>query len=92
MTRQKTGGRIKGTPNRRTQALQEKLSDLNYCPLESLVMIARQAEAASNWPLAVDCAKALMPFAFAKRKSIEHSVEKPDEIFINFKADPNDND
>ena len=88
MTRQKTGGRIKGTPNRRTLALQEKLSDLNYCPVESLVLVARQAEASGDWPLAVDCAKALMPYAFAKRKAIEHSLEKPDEIFINFKADP----
>ena len=85
MTRQKTGGRIKGTPNRRTQALQEKLSDLNYCPVESLVMIARQAEAASNWPLAVDCAKALMPYTFAKRKTI--SVTNDDEVFIEYMPD-----
>lgn len=40
----KTGGRQKGTPNKRTQEIQEKLEKLGCDPIEGLARIAKQAE------------------------------------------------
>ena len=37
----KTGGRAKGTPNRATAALKEKLAALGYDPVDELVKIAQ---------------------------------------------------
>ena len=40
----KTGGRARGTPNRATLALKEKLASLDCDPMEELVRIARDAK------------------------------------------------
>ncbi|MEW5251268.1 hypothetical protein [Microbulbifer sp. 2201CG32-9] len=40
----KTGGRTKGTPNKRTQQVQEKLQALGCDPVEGLARIGMQAE------------------------------------------------
>ena len=42
--RPKTGGRTKGTPNKSTLALQQKLESLNCDPMTELVKIARDPE------------------------------------------------
>ena len=40
----KTGGRARGTPNRATSALKEKLASLDCDPMEELVKIARDSK------------------------------------------------
>ena len=39
----KYGGRVKGTPNKSSQTIMDKLSDLNCDPIEGMATIARKA-------------------------------------------------
>ena len=39
----KTGGRVKGTPNKPTQNIIDKLAELDCDPIEGMATIARQA-------------------------------------------------
>lgn len=64
-------GRPKGTTNKRTRALSDKLVNTGLCPAEALVRIAQQAEESGNLPLAVDAWKAVLPYVHAKPKAIE---------------------
>jgi hypothetical protein len=41
----KTGGRVAGTPNRKTQEVAELLESLNCNPIEEMVQIAQSPEA-----------------------------------------------
>ena len=82
MSRQKTGGRQKGTPNKRTTEMVELMANLGCNPAERLAIIAMEAEAEGNHLLAVDCYKSLMPYIYPKRKSIE--TLSPNEIEINY--------
>lgn len=64
-------GRPKGTQNRRTLALSEKLLADGKCPAEALVRIAERAEAKGDMALAVDAWKAVLPYVHAKPKPVE---------------------
>lgn len=40
-TRNKTGGRKKGTPNKDTEYIQNLLEKKNFCPIELMIMVAQ---------------------------------------------------
>lgn len=83
----KTGGRIKGTPNKKTVVLEEliqnKFPDFN--PILSMVELAESELTPVD--LQFQCLKEVSQYLFPKRKSIEVSeevlIEKP-EITITF--------
>ena len=78
----KTGGRAKGTPNKKTTELMELLGDYN--PIARLIEIAKD----ENTPLLdmqVKINLDLMPYIYPKRKSIDMNTnDMPDvKIYIN---------
>ena len=83
----KSGGRTKGTPNKRTSELAEMLHSMNCCPAEGLVRVAQYAESEGNWPLALDAYKSLLPYLYPKRKAIAHSVSTDEGLFIEYVND-----
>lgn len=73
----RTGGRKRGTPNRRTQAVIERLEALSCDPLEGMVQIAQQAQQEGDLSLAGAMFKELAQYIYPKRKAIEvqeHSI------------------
>lgn len=83
----KTGGRLRGTPNRRTQNLVELLNELNYSPVADLIEYSIMAKAnvsASDDPLiksswvkiGVSCAAGLLPYVYPKRKPVETDLNQ----------------
>lgn len=73
------GGRQKGTPNKRTQALQERLTSMDCDPIEAMVRIGEQAKADKDWHLAFGVYKELAQYVYPKRKAIEVYDEGPEE-------------
>lgn len=67
----KTGGRQKGTPNKSTSLLREKLDALACDPVEELVKIARQPQTPPG--LKVTIYTTLMPYIFPKRAFIDNA-------------------
>lgn len=72
----KTGGRKAGTPNKRTQELQEKLRELNCDPIKGMVDIANSSEAEGNLTLAGQMYKELAQYIYPKRKATEIVAEE----------------
>lgn len=66
MVRVKTGGRRKGTPNKRQRALVALLQSMGICPAERLAALAIQAERDGDVRLASWCYARLVPFVFPK--------------------------
>jgi len=90
--RQRTGGRKKGTPNKKTLEIQERINALDYDPITTMVKVSQQAMADENYALAGQMAKELAQYVYPKRKAIEHTseegaVEMP-KIIINITDDP----
>lgn len=73
-SRVKTGGRKKGTPNKRTLAIEEKLAALNCDPIEGMAKIAMDTTA--DIKLRAQMFSELAQYVFPKRKSVEHSGEQ----------------
>ena len=71
----KTGGRSRGTPNKRTQDVMEKLDELGCDPIEGMARIAQQAEADGDKNLAAQMYKELAPYIAPKRKAIEQTIK-----------------
>ena len=70
----KSGGRKKGTPNKRTQDVAEKLSALGVDPIESMARLAVQAEEKGDTVLAAKMYAELAPYFAPKRKATEITV------------------
>ena len=88
----KTGGRTKGTPNKKTQLVQQQMEDLGFDPIESMIEICNQAMTDKNYALAGQMAKELAQYIYPKRKAVEHITDEPAEwpkITINITDDPN---
>lgn len=66
-------GRPTGSRGRRTQEVVERLENLGCDPLEGMVRIASQAEAAGDLNLAGRMYAELAPYVAPKLKSVEHS-------------------
>lgn len=73
MPRAKTGGRKKGTPNKATQDVQEKLDKLGLDPIEGMARVGVMAEKEGDLKLAGKMYAELSQYIAPKRKSIEHS-------------------
>lgn len=68
----KTGGRVKGTPNRRTQEVAERLEELGCDPVAGM---ARLAMDESNAPeLRGRMYSELAQYTCPKRRAVEHSA------------------
>lgn len=84
----KTGGRTKGTPNRNTQALRERLAAKypDYDPLLSLAAIAQDPDTELHHR--IDCHKTIAAYIHPKLKALEHTVdlqhEPIDKIVIEY--------
>ena len=71
----KTGGRTKGTKNKRTQEVIDILNELDCNPIEGLVNIAKIAMEKQDYALAGNMYKELSQYLFPKRKAVEVSNE-----------------
>ena len=69
MNGKKTGGRQRGTPNRRTQEAQEILAELNCDPLVGMAKIAQ--DEANSPELRGRMLAELAAYAYPKRKAVE---------------------
>lgn len=69
----KTGGRVKGTPNKKTQEVIERLKELNCDPIEGMAIIAQQAMDDADLALAGSMYKELAQYVAPKRKAVEHT-------------------
>ena len=70
----KTGGRKRGTPNRATLVLREKLAALGCDPAEELVKIARDSKTPVGFKAHIY--SVLMPYMYPKRTFVDDSVEE----------------
>ena len=77
----KTGGRKKGTPNKKTTELMELLGDYN--PVTRLIEIAKDENTPLDMQVKINLD--LMPYIYPKRKSIDMNTDDMPEvkIFIN---------
>lgn len=73
----KTGGRQKGSINKITLSIRERLKEMEIDPLEGLAEIASQARADGNLELAYKCYKDLLPYCYAKAEGV---IQQLDEI------------
>jgi hypothetical protein len=76
----KTGGRQRGTPNRKTDELAAKLAKLGCDPIEGLARIAMAAETVPE--LKVRCYAELAGYIHAKRKAVELRPDEDNEIRV----------
>lgn len=60
-------GRKKGTPNKKTELLQQKLERHNYDPIDALVALIPELDPKSKAHVALE----LMQYVYPKRKAIE---------------------
>jgi hypothetical protein len=65
----KTGGRVRGTPNKKTEDLARKLRRLGCDPIEGLAKIALDPETKTE--LRFRCFSELAQYIYPKRKAIE---------------------
>ena len=64
-------GRKKGTPNKNTQSVMDKLSELNCDPIEGMAKIASKAMEDGEFILAGTMFRELAQYVAPKRKSVE---------------------
>lgn len=81
----KTGGRKKGTPNKKTPEAVELLEALDANSLEEIVAIARRAAEAGDDQMALNAWKEVAQYQFSKRKAIEHSTKDGEEFVVRLK-------
>ena len=75
MPQPKTGGRQKGTPNKRTQALIAAINEVcpDYDPVIAMAVIAN--DEGQDLSLRVQCHKEVAQYIHAKRKALEVDIE-----------------
>ena len=67
----KKGGRVKGTPNKKTQEVIDRLAELKCDPIEGMARIAQQAMDEADLVLAGNMYKELAQYVAPKRKAVE---------------------
>jgi len=65
----KTGGRVPGTPNKRTSEITQKLKELGCDPIEGMARIAM--DKSNPIELQAKMLAELAPYIYAKRKAVE---------------------
>jgi len=78
----KTGGRTKGTKNKRTQEVIDILNELDCNPIEGLASIAKIAMEKRDYALAGNMYKELSQYMFPKRRAVEVSAEINQDISV----------
>lgn len=85
----KTGGRKRGTPNKRTEDLVERIKEAmgeDWCPIVALARIAEDEE--TSLDMRVKCLSEIAPYLQPKRKATEHNVGKTlEELVMSYSAD-----
>lgn len=71
----KTGGRQKGTPNKKTEALQNTLANHNFDIVEKLLELMPKLKEEKQAEILLG----LMNYVYPKKKSMEISIEKEKE-------------
>lgn len=71
--KEKAGGRVKGTPNKRTQDVIDRLKELDCDPIGGMAIIAKQAFEEGDYILSGSMCKELANYIAPKRKAIEHT-------------------
>lgn len=84
-SRIKTGGRSKGTPNKKTQDIIDKLAGLDCDPIEGMAKIAKEAMNNNDLALAGNMYKELAQYVAPKRKAIEVSGDPENPLNVNNK-------
>ena len=79
---EKLGGRVKGTPNKRTQDVIDRLKELKCDPIEGMALIAKQAMQEGELTLAGNMYKELANYVAPKRKAIEHTGKDGGDIMV----------
>lgn len=69
----KTGGRVKGTPNKLTKEIRIILKNLLAIEIENLPDLLEQLEPRDRWELIMK----LMPYVLPKVKDISHDNSEP---------------
>ena len=73
MKKKKTGGRVAGTPNKRSIEALEVFNAFEFCPLENILKELQSPVITPEMRLGT-CLK-LMEFKFPRRKAIEHTLD-----------------
>jgi hypothetical protein len=76
----KTGGRVRGTPNKATDALARKLTKLGCDPIEGLAKIA--LDPATEASLRVRCFAELAQYIYPKRKAVALDSAEDSEMRV----------
>ncbi len=79
-SREKTGGRVKGTPNKKTQDVIDQLKSLKCDPIIGMAKIAKQAFNEGELALAGNMYKELAQYVAPKRKAIEMTGSNGDPL------------
>lgn len=74
------GGRAKGTPNKKTQTLQEMCAAHNYDPIQAMIDIARDENA--DPAMRMMAHKEVAQYVYPKRKALEHSGPEGEQINV----------
>lgn len=74
----KSGGRKKGTPNKRTQELHKAFEDISFDVPGELVKIVLKLEPAKR----ADVLLALMPYLYPKRKEVSVKEDSEKHIIV----------
>ncbi len=82
----KAGGRKKGTPNKRSTELADKLAALNCDPITAMAKIAMDETVELR--IRAQLFKELAAYCYPKRKAVEHTGDAFEQVVISF-ADPN---
>lgn len=80
----KTGGRQKGTPNKRNAELQAAVAATGETPLDFLLRVMRDEDADED--KRIDCAKAAAPYVHAKLASVDAKLDVDGKITLTWEG------
>lgn len=65
----KSGGRVKGTPNKRTLDLLDRIQELDWDPLQELYLLISDPEVSKSEKILIN--KEMLQYLYPKRKAID---------------------
>jgi hypothetical protein len=79
-------GRTKGTPNKRTQALEDEIRNSGFEPITAMCRIGKKAESRGDLGLAIQCAKELANYLHPKKRTVLVADHNDDPISFNIRT------
>jgi len=76
----KTGGRRKGTPNRATVSLREKVATRGYDPIDELITMSRDHKTPLEMRVRIHFE--ICAYIYPKRKPVDQSIAEPVSINV----------